>query len=195
MGELLDLSRGGVRLTLEHGLARDEYVKLFFPSKSEKTRPEGRMIIGHVVQSKREADRHIVRIAFGWDAAMADTSRPIRKDAKSTTFFRPWSAKLMAVLRSGTESEQPRTGLALQSSGITLREEDLRTEMARIATPAKQYAGRMSDGLTRGSSRRSSALGLKSRQGNLLVEYKLREDEPARGGLKRHHERKVALAG
>ena len=48
MGELLDLSRGGVRLTLEHGLARDEYVKLFFPSKSEKTRPEGRMIIGHV---------------------------------------------------------------------------------------------------------------------------------------------------
>ena len=98
MGELMDLGRGGVRLALEHGLARAEYVKLFFPTKSEKTRPEGRMIIGHVVESKRDADHHIVRIAFGWDAAMGESSRPVRKDPKCSPLFRPWSARFRALM-------------------------------------------------------------------------------------------------
>ena len=98
VGELMDLSRGGVRLALELGLARDEYVKLFFPSKSDRTRPEGRMIIGHVVESKRDAGRYLVRIAFGWDAAVGEAAHPVRKDSRSSPFYRPWSANLMALV-------------------------------------------------------------------------------------------------
>ncbi len=100
VGELIDLSRGGVRLALEHGLAPDEYVKLVFPSKSDKTRPEGRMIIGHVVQSKPDADRHLVRIAFGWDAAMGSGAQPIRKDPKASPLFRPFTAGWKMFVRT-----------------------------------------------------------------------------------------------
>jgi hypothetical protein len=100
VGELIDVSRGGVRLALPHGLPDDEVVQIVFPRKSDNKRPEGRMIIGRVVQSKPVVGRHIVAIAFGWDAAVGANSRPVRKDPKSLSFFRPLSKKLRAFVTS-----------------------------------------------------------------------------------------------
>ncbi len=100
MGELIDVGRGGIRLALPHGLPDDEVVQLVFPRKSDNKRPEGRMIIGRVVQSKPDVGRHIVTIAFGWDAALGANSRPVRKDAKSPSFFRPLSKKFRAFVAS-----------------------------------------------------------------------------------------------
>lgn len=90
-GALIDVSQGGIRLALAHGLADDEVVQLVFPRKNNDNRPEGRTIIGHVVHSKPEVGRHVVRIAFGWDANVGAASKPIRKDPKSASFLRPIS--------------------------------------------------------------------------------------------------------
>ncbi len=99
-GELMDVSRGGLCLALPHGLPHDEAVQILFPRKSNDNRPAGRTIIGHVVQSKPDLGRYIVRIAFGWDAAVGAESRPVRKDAKSPSFFRPLSARFRALVAS-----------------------------------------------------------------------------------------------
>ena len=100
VGTLIDVSQGGIRMALAHSLADDEVVQLFFPRKSNNYHPEGRMIIGHVAHSKCEAGRHVVRIAFGWVAAVRDASRVVRKDSKSKSFFRPFSKSLKAFVRS-----------------------------------------------------------------------------------------------
>ncbi len=100
VGELVDFSRGGIRLALPHGLPQDEAVQIVFPRKSNDTRPAGRTIIGHVVQSKPDLGRHIVRIAFGWDAVGGGESRPVRKDTKTPSFFQPLSAKVRALVAS-----------------------------------------------------------------------------------------------
>lgn len=98
MGQLMDVGRGGVRLVLGHGLLEDEVVQLLFPRKSTNNRPEGRIIIGRVVQSKIDAGRHMVRIAFGWDADVHEDSRPVRKDPKSSKFFRPFWKRLSSLV-------------------------------------------------------------------------------------------------
>jgi len=100
VGELMDVGRGGIRLTLAHDLPDGEVVQILFPRKSDSNRPEGRMIIGHVVQSKSDLGRHIVRIAFGWDTAVGTESRPVRKDTKSPSLLRPLSKRLTALVAS-----------------------------------------------------------------------------------------------
>jgi len=100
VGELIDVGRGGICLALAHGLPDDEVVQIVFPRKSDNNRPQGRMIIGHVVQSKPELGGHIVRIAFGWDAAVGAGARPVRKDSKTPSFFRPLSKRFTAFVVS-----------------------------------------------------------------------------------------------
>ncbi len=52
------------------------------------------MIIGRVVHSEAEGGRHIIRIAFGWDAEHSEPRRPFRKDPKCTSIFRRFARKL-----------------------------------------------------------------------------------------------------
>lgn len=100
MGELKDVGRGGIRLTLAHDLPEGEVVQVHFPRKSDSNRPDGRMIIGHVVHSKPDLGRHVVRIAFGWDTAVGTESRPVRKHTKSPSLLRPLSRRLSALVAS-----------------------------------------------------------------------------------------------
>jgi hypothetical protein len=98
-GELLDVSRGGVRAAVSRNLASDQVVRLLFPCKGAKKGLE-RMIIGHVVHSKAHAGRHVVRIAFGWDAAVHHDSRTFRQDPSSRSLLRPFSRKLKSWVLS-----------------------------------------------------------------------------------------------
>ncbi len=98
VGDLIDDSPCDVRLALDHGLRDDEVIELLFSSKSDNKSTDGRMIIGHVVQSKPAWGRHIVRVAFGWDAATHEASRPVRKDSQSLSVYRPFSKRVTSLV-------------------------------------------------------------------------------------------------
>jgi hypothetical protein len=104
-GELMDVGGGGVRVALDRSLPSEEIVRVFFPRKSNVGRQPGRMIIGHVVHSESDAGRYIVRIAYGWDAAVPRTASPIRKDSESSSLFRPFSRKLKSWLMSALRTD------------------------------------------------------------------------------------------
>ena len=109
VGELLHVGRGGVRLTFDHCLPRDEVVRLLIPRKSSNSRCGGRMIIGHVAHSVADSGRRVVGIAFGWDAAVQHDARRVRKDGKSPSVFRPISARLRSWVSSTWRAATPRS--------------------------------------------------------------------------------------
>jgi hypothetical protein len=74
--ELTDLGKGGARLLLDRPLNEGHVVRLVFPRRSEPGHRQGRTIVGQVVHSRSEAGKSIVGIAFGWDAAVQERSRP-----------------------------------------------------------------------------------------------------------------------
>src|SRR5208337_1546494 len=78
---------------------------------------------------------------------------------------------------------------APRSEASSRRQEDFQSNPICEAETRLGFAG-LSSGC-----RSAVDVRVELRQRDLLVEHKLREDEPARGDLKGHHEREVALAG
>jgi PilZ domain len=93
-GELIDISRGGIRLSLDDSLRGGEVVRVFFPHRKCDERHQGRMIIGRVIHSRDEGKRHIIRIAFGWGADEIGTRRPMRKDSHPASIFHRFTRRL-----------------------------------------------------------------------------------------------------
>lgn len=93
-GELIDISRGGIRLSLDRRLDADEVVRILFPNRNSHDPYQGRMIIGRVVHSSSKGGRHVIRVAFGWDAAVTENPIPIRRDPKSSSIFRRFTRRL-----------------------------------------------------------------------------------------------------
>jgi PilZ domain len=86
-GELSDLGSGGARVILHSPLAEGQFVRLNFPGKADQPQSKSRMIIGCVVHSRRESERYVVGIAFGWDAAMKGGARPTPRLQAPTSRF------------------------------------------------------------------------------------------------------------
>jgi PilZ domain len=93
-GELIDVSRGGVRLALDHRLPTGEAVRVFFPHRKCVERRQGRMIIGRVVHQKPEGNGHIVRIAFGRYVEIARNREASRDDPHPASIFRRFTTSL-----------------------------------------------------------------------------------------------------
>ncbi|MGC8642418.1 MAG: PilZ domain-containing protein [Isosphaeraceae bacterium] len=86
-GELIDISRGGVRLWLDRSLKGGEAVRVFFPHRKCAELRQGRTIFGRVVHARSKRGGHIIRIAFGWNPAATQPQRPIRKDLHPSSIF------------------------------------------------------------------------------------------------------------
>jgi hypothetical protein len=88
--ETIDVSGGGLRVSLPRQLTRDAVARVVFPRNTKAPQQPGRTIIGHVVQSRAECGRHVVRIAFGWDAAGKADSSVQQVGAGRSLFHRFW---------------------------------------------------------------------------------------------------------
>ncbi|MHB1557232.1 MAG: PilZ domain-containing protein [Isosphaeraceae bacterium] len=65
-GSLVGLTSTGVRLILDRPLESGEVIRLVFARQPGEVCYQGQTIIGQVRQSRNEAGRHIVGVAFGW---------------------------------------------------------------------------------------------------------------------------------
>ena len=92
--ELIDISRGGVRLALDGRVAADEVVRLFFPHRKCDERYRGRMLLGRVVNRQGRGSGQIVRVAFGWDAEVTGRGRSICKHFRPASIFRRFTDRL-----------------------------------------------------------------------------------------------------
>jgi len=93
-GELTDLGSGGARIILDSPLPSGQSVRLVFPAKTGQAQSRCRMIIGNVVYSQKEAARHVVGIAFGWNAATKESPQLIRHKSAPSLWFPFFSRKV-----------------------------------------------------------------------------------------------------
>ncbi len=81
VAELVDVSKGGASLVVDRPFSEDQGVRLVFPGNTGHKSHAGRTIVGHVVHSRHQGDRYSIGVAFGWEAAVKDTPRPISRKA------------------------------------------------------------------------------------------------------------------
>jgi hypothetical protein len=91
-GRLADVGAGGVGLALDRPLEEDSLVRLVFPSRRAPSSTPGRMIIGQVAHSRRQAGGYHIGVAFGWESAMG-RSPTIRRDTATPGWLRFFSRK------------------------------------------------------------------------------------------------------
>jgi hypothetical protein len=92
-GMVADVSPGGVRMTLDRPLVKDEAVQLVFSRGGGPSSRTGRTIVGHVAHASRQSGCYHVGVAFGWDAALGE-SPTVRRDPATPRwlqFFLPKS--------------------------------------------------------------------------------------------------------
>jgi hypothetical protein len=86
-GQVTELNSGGARVLVDHPIATGEVVRLTFPRRPGHADPGGRMIIGRVAHSTKEAGHHIIGFTFGWDTDLQQSSASKCPKKKSVRWF------------------------------------------------------------------------------------------------------------
>jgi hypothetical protein len=90
-GTLASLGSDGARLILDRPLDSGEVIRLIFNRKGDEANRPGRMILGQVVHSQAKPGHHLIRVVFGWDAAVKQSAQPItQKEGLRSWLRRLW---------------------------------------------------------------------------------------------------------